>query len=201
MMKMIGGRLAVMLSDGMGSGDAAANESGETLRLLAGFLDAGISRPLALETVNQQMLMRTGDDIFATVDLCMIDLSSGVAEFSKLAACRTLILRDGELLRIEGGRLPLGILERVQSDVKRVRLKDGDVIVMGSDGVMELGDGLMIDRIARLSANLPPQQLAEKLVHEAAIRRSRGRCDDMTCICVKIEDLRQKKNSAARAEV
>ena len=200
MLKDLGGRLAVMLSDGMGSGQAAANESGETLRLLGCFLEAGISRSLALETVNQQMLMRTGDDIFATVDLCLIDLGSGIAEFSKLAACRTLILRDGELLRIEGGRLPLGILERVQSDVKRIRLKDGDVIVMGSDGVMELGDGLMIDRIARLSAHLPPQQLAEKLVREAAIRRSRGRTDDMTCICVKIGDERRKKSSTRRAE-
>ena len=193
--KMEGSRLAVMLSDGMGSGHAAARESGETLRLLRSFLDAGISRSLALETVNQQMLMRTGDDIFATVDLCLIDLNSGIAEISKLAACRTLILRDGEILRIEGGRLPLGILERVQSDTKRVRLKDGDVIVMGSDGVMELGDGLMIDRIARLSAHLPPRQLAEKLVREAALRRSRGRTDDMTCICVKIGEEKVKKNS------
>ena len=198
--EMDGGRLAVMLSDGMGSGQAAANESGETLRLLYSFLEAGISRSLALETVNQQMLMRTGDDIFATVDLCLIDLNGGVAEISKLAACRTLILREGEILRIEGGRLPLGILERVQSEVRRVRLKDGDVIVMGSDGVMELGDGLMIDRIARLNAHLPPQQLAEKLVREAAVRRSRGRTDDMTCICVKIGEERQKKTSAKIAE-
>ena len=188
-----GTRLAAIISDGMGSGEAAAGESGETLRLLWRFLDAGISRPLALETVNQQMLMRTGDDMFATVDLCVVDLNTGVAEFSKLAACRTLVLRGGEALRVEGGRLPLGILEGVQSDVCRIRLKGGDVIVMGSDGVMELGDGLMIDRIARLSAHLPAQQLAEKLVREAAVRRSRGRSDDMTCICLRISADGQKK--------
>ena len=199
MIHMLGGsRMALMLSDGMGSGDAAARESGETLRLLRCFLDAGISRPLALETVNRQMLMRTGDDVFATVDLCILDLNTGVAEFSKLAACRTLILRGNELLRIEGGRLPLGILEGVQSDLRRVKLKDGDMIVMGSDGVMELGDGMVIDRIARLSSHLEPQSLAEKLVREAAVRRSRGRMDDMTCLCVRIR-MKNKKTSAAEA--
>lgn len=197
--RMNGNRLAVMLSDGMGSGEAAAGESSETLRLLWRFLDAGISRRLALETVNQQMLMRSGEDIFATVDLCLIDLNSGIAEFSKLAACRTLLLRDGEVLRIEGDHLPLGILERVQSDVRRVRLKDGDMLVMGSDGVMELGDGLAIDRIARLSAALPPQQLAEKLVREAALRRSRGRADDMTCICLRICDAKRRPNALLSA--
>ena len=179
-------RLALMLSDGMGSGEAAAGESMETLRLLWKFLCAGISRPLALETVNQQMLMRSGEEMYATVDLCIIDLNTGIAEFSKLAACRTLILRGGEVLRIEGGRLPLGILEKVQPAVSRVKLRPGDMIIMGSDGVMELGDGMMIERIARLNSACEPEQLAGELVREAGIRRSRSRTDDLTCICARI---------------
>ncbi|MBQ8507001.1 MAG: SpoIIE family protein phosphatase [Clostridia bacterium] len=186
--KMLGrNKLVLMLSDGMGSGEAAAGESMETLRLLWKFLCAGISRPLALETVNQQMLMRSGEDMYATVDLCVIDLNTGLAEFSKLAACRTLILRGGEVLRIEGGRLPLGILERVQPAVSRVKLRPGDVIVMGSDGVMEVGDGMMIERIARLNSACEPEQLASELVREAGIRRSRSRTDDLTCICARIQ--------------
>ena len=187
-------KMVLMLSDGMGSGEAAAQESAETLRLLWRFLYAGISFPLALETVNQQMLMRSGEDMFATVDLCAVDLNTGVAEFSKLAASRSLILRGNELLHVEGGRLPLGILEQVQPAVTRVRLRSGDVIVMGSDGVMEVGDGLMIDRLARLSAGCAPEVLAERLVREAALRRGRGRIDDLSCICARIVDARSCVN-------
>lgn len=183
-------RLVLMLSDGMGSGEVAAGESAETLRLLWKFLCAGISRPLALETVNQQMLMRSGEDMYATVDLCVIDLNTGVAEFTKLAACRTLILRGGDVLRVEGGRLPLGILEKVQPAVTRVRLRPGDVVVMGSDGVMDVGDGMMIERIARLNSACEPEQLAGELVREAAIRRARSRSDDLTCICARIGEER-----------
>ena len=189
-------RMAIMLSDGMGSGERAAGESAETLRLLWRFLCAGISRPLALETVNQQMLMRSGEDMFATVDLCLIDLNTGTAEFSKLAACRTLVIRGSEVLRIEGGRLPLGILEQVQPAVTRIRLRPDDMVVMGSDGVMEAGDGMMIERIARLGSQWEPQRLAEQLVREAGMRRARNRNDDMTCICIRLKDVcprRQRK--------
>ena len=197
LVRMLGtSKLILMLSDGMGSGEAAAAESRQTLQLLWRFLEAGISRDLALETVNQQMLMRTGEDIFATLDLCVIDLNTGVAEFTKLAACRTLILRDGELLPVEGGQLPLGILERVQPTVRRMRLRAGDTLVMGSDGVMETGEALMIERAVRNRPGCPPEQLAEQLVREAGLRRGEDRRDDLTCICARILDVRGMRRTA-----
>ena len=197
LVRMLGSsKLLLMVSDGMGSGEAAAAESQQTLRLLWHFLEAGISRDLALETVNQQMLMRTGEDIFATLDLCVIDLNTGVAEFTKLAACRTLILRDGELMPVEGGQLPLGILERVQPAVRRVRLRAGDMLVMGSDGVMEAGEALMVERAVRARPGCPPEQLAEQLVREAQLRRGEERCDDLTCICARILDARSARRAA-----
>lgn len=184
-------RLLLALSDGMGSGEAAACESAQALRLLWRFLEAGISRPLALETVNRQLLTGSCEDMFATIDLCIIDLNTGIAEITKLAACRTLILRGKELVRIEGGNLPLGILESVQPNVHRFRLRPGDVLIMGSDGVMEAGDALLIERIVRENAACPPEQLAETLVREAGLRRNAGRSDDLTCICVRMEDARK----------
>lgn len=183
-----GNRLLLALSDGMGSGEAAADESIEALRLTWHFLDAGISRRLALETVNRQLLGRSGSDMFATMDLCIIDLNTGIAEITKLAACRTLVLRNGQILRIEGGNLPLGILEDVQPSLHRVRLKPGDMLVMGSDGVMEAGDPLLMERLIRENGNCAPRQLTELLVREADMRREGSRRDDMTCICMRVED-------------
>lgn len=179
-------RLLLAISDGMGTGDAARQESMQAIRLLFRFLDAGISRPLALETLNRQLLLRSGDEIFATIDLCIIDLCSGVAEITKLAACRTIILRGGETLRIDGGHLPLGILEQVRSDTSRIRLRPGDVLVMGSDGVMETADPLLIERAARENAALSPEQLAGCLVRRADLGRGDAGRDDLTCICARI---------------
>lgn len=191
LVRMLGGdKLLLAISDGMGSGEAASTESMEALRLLWRFLDAGISRSLALETVNRQLLMKSAEEMFATIDLCVIDLNTGVAEFTKLAASPTLILRGRELTHVDGGRLPLGILENVQPSIRRFRLRPGDVLVMGSDGVMEAGDGLCIEHYARENASASPEQLAESLVRQAALQRGDQRRDDLTCICVRIGDAR-----------
>lgn len=187
LVRMLGdSRLMLVISDGMGSGAAACAESTEALRLLWRFLDAGISRPLALETINRQLLARTGEDMFATMDLCLIDLNSGIAEFTKMAACRSIILRGSECTRVEGAQLPLGILENVQPSISRIRLRPDDLLVMGSDGVMETKDALLIERALRTS-HASPQQLAEQLVRESALQPASDRPDDRTCICARIQ--------------
>ena len=137
------------------------------------------------------MLIKSGDDIFATVDLLTIDLISGEAEFSKLSACDSYILRGDELITITGGRLPLGILERVRPEVCRVRLRPGDVLVMGSDGVMEFGTDAELERVACAGADRPAEQLSEALVRAASLKRAAERIDDMTCVCARMLDARR----------
>lgn len=181
-----GDRLLLMLSDGMGSGEAAARESAQTLRLLSQFLAADVSRTLALETVNELMLARTDSDMFATVDLCLIDLATGMAEFSKLAACRSLILRKGEILEVEGGHLPLGILEGVRPSVTRVQLQPGDVIVMASDGIMDAVDPDVLAELLQTHAHQPPEMLSETLLDRARPDHQ----DDATVLCARIAQRR-----------
>ena len=185
-----GDRLMLMLSDGMGSGEAAARESAQTLRLLSRFLAADVARPLALETVNELMLARSETDMFATVDLCVVDLLTGSAEFTKLAACRSLILRGNEVIEVDGGRLPLGILERVQPSNRRVRLQPGDVIVLASDGVMDAVDGDALCECLLRHGHQPPKMLAETLLDLAEREGDPRRRDDRTVLCARIAQRR-----------
>jgi len=96
-------RLLVLICDGMGSGEEARQESAVAVRLLGRFLRAGASCDLAIETVNALLLNRGSEDMFATVDMLIMNLSTGEAEFVKQAACPTLILRAGQVRRVEGG--------------------------------------------------------------------------------------------------
>ena len=91
----------------------------------------------AVQAANALLLSRRDDDMFATVDLCILDLTVPEAEFTKHAASRSLILRGDRLIRVDGGRLPLGVLEGVTGARQQVKLRHGDRIVMGSDGVMD----------------------------------------------------------------
>ena len=179
-------RLLILICDGMGSGEAAARESAAAVKLLSRFLAAGAACPLAIETVNALLLNRSGEDMFATVDMLILNLTTGMAEFVKLAACPSLIARSGEILRVEGGRLPLGILERVQPAISRVQLLPGDVVLMASDGVMDAADP------DRLEAALltPPEtmaDLAQRVLAIAGDGCEDFRRDDMTAICLRMD--------------
>lgn len=179
-------RMLVLICDGMGSGDAAARESAVAVRLLARFLRAGAACALAIETVNALMLNRGGDDMFATVDLLILNLSTGDGELVKLAACPTLIARDGEVMRIEGGRLPLGILEKVCPGVTRTRFAPGDVVLMATDGVMDAAGSEALEQML-LEGERDMPRLARRALAAANRGCEGGRRDDMTAVCLRVE--------------
>ena len=184
------GRFLAALSDGMGSGDAAAKESDRCATLLRKFVAAGVERDAALSAVNQLLLMRGGDEMFATADLCVINLYSGAASFSKLGACPSYILRGNQVSEISGGRLPLGILDRVEPSDVRTEVFPDDLILLFSDGVAdELKDG----QCEALKTFLPslssasPAQAVSRILDWATARDGASRADDMTVIALRIE--------------
>ena len=180
-------RLLVLICDGMGSGEAARRESAVAVRLLGRFLRVGATCDLAIETVNALLLNQSSEDMFATVDMLIFNLNTGEAELVKLAACPTLLLRNGALERVEGGRLPLGILDKVQPGARRTRLLPGDVLLMASDGVMDAAGEAALERLMRLEGKDMPRLARCALA--AAERACRGgRRDDMTAVCMRVEE-------------
>lgn len=181
------GRLLAAVSDGMGHGEKASEESQRCISMLRKFICADIEHKTALSSVNRLLLLQGGEEMFATVDLCEINLYSGIAHFSKLAANRTFILQEKEVLGITGGRLPLGILESVEPAQCSVEVYPGDVVIMTSDGIAdELKDGQM-DELQKLVAPLrsfPPDEIAARILAWAQSRG--GEKDDMTAIVFRI---------------
>jgi len=180
-------RLLVLICDGMGSGDAAGRESARAARLLGRFLAAGADWGLAVETVNAMLVNVSAEDMFSTVDLMILNLSTGMAECVKLAACPTLVARGGVVERIEGGRLPLGILERVQPAASRARLMPGDVLLMASDGVMDAADPEALEALLTGPAD-DMNALSEQVI--ALAQQGGAHRDDMTAVCVRVEERR-----------
>ena len=180
-----GGKILVALSDGMGSGEAAAGESRRVLRLICALLRSGVPRETALSAVNGVMLARGGEEMFATVDMLTIDLCTGMGNFAKLSACRSYILRAGKIIPVEGGRLPLGILEQVQPACRSVKLKSGDTVVMLTDGVADAMPEDVLTGLIKSSAKFSPAAMSEAIINAAAARAPRRR-DDMTALCLKL---------------
>lgn len=183
---LAGGRHVMALSDGMGSGVSARQESHAALRLMVESLRAGYTRAQALDVVNALMLMCTGREMYATMDLCVCDLHSGETAFEKLGACASYVVRDGEVRAIGADTLPVGVLPEVESRSLRMTLVPGDVVVMLTDGVCDAypgGEAALREAIGKL-AWLHPQAVGEKLIAQAMDGGVAG--DDMTVLCAKI---------------
>lgn len=182
--RLDGVRLLALISDGMGSGADAARESRKVARLVGRLMRAGAPLEAALESANALLLNPAGEDMFATADALVVDLMTGEARFGKMAACPTVILRGGELMRVAGGRLPLGILEDARPELTRLRLRPGDTLLMASDGAFDALGAEGIEALLLESVGLAPGQIAERAL--AAAQRSGGPQDDRTVLCLRL---------------
>ena len=181
-----GGRHVLALSDGMGSGANAMQESRAALELMAESLRAGYTIAQAIAVVNALMLMCTGREMYATMDLCMVDLHSQEAAFEKLGACASYVVRDGEVRAIEADTLPVGVLPDVESSSRRMTMQAGDVVIMLTDGVAGAypgGEEALREAIARLHW-LHPQAVGERLI--AQCLQAGEAKDDMAVLCMRV---------------
>lgn len=181
-----GGRHVLALSDGMGSGVNAMQESQAALRLMVESLRAGYTRAQALDVVNALMLMCTGREMYATMDLCVCDLHTGETAFEKLGACASYVVRDGEVRAIGADTLPVGVLPDVESKSLRMTLQPGDVVILLTDGVAGAypgGEEALRAAIAKLYW-LHPQAVGERLISQCLLAGEAG--DDMAVLCAHV---------------
>lgn len=182
-----GGRFLFALSDGMGHGIKARNESRRTLEMLSVCLQAGYTSEQTMKVVNGAMLSATGGEAFATLDMAVVDLWTGETEMNKLGACSSFIIQGQKINRLSGEALPLGILEHILPAEKNILLEENDRVLMMSDGVADMfeTDDDVIHMIQKYS-NEPPQTMAESILQEALERQYLSPADDMTVLCVQM---------------
>ena len=123
------------LSDGMGSGAEAGRVSQLTLEVLQHLLESGFGPENACSLVNTTLLLGCGGQSFSTLDLASVNLFNGKADFYKMGAAPTLILRDGKAYEVFCKSLPAGVMEEPHAEHRSCRLREGDIVLMLSDGV------------------------------------------------------------------
>ncbi|SHF07124.1 stage II sporulation protein E [Caloramator proteoclasticus] len=183
------GRYMIALSDGMGSGRAANMESNTTIALLEKLMEAGFERNTAIKAINSVLVLRSCDESFATVDMGLIDLYSGIGEFIKIGAAPTFIKSGREVEVIKSSALPVGILDDIDIESHIVEFRSGDMIVMVSDGVVDCNDELKEKWIIKALKEFDsgnPKDVADYLLNKAKEFYGNNIKDDMTVIVSKI---------------
>ena len=183
-----GDQVIMSLSDGMGSGEEACRESGQVVELTQQLLETGFSPRSALKLVNTVLLL-SGAQHPATLDLSCVDLHTAVLEVMKLGAVPTFIIGQEGAEQLEAGQVPMGVLRDAEPVLISRKLWEGDRIVMVTDGVLDAlpGDDKAESMCQFLEGmeEMPPQELAEKIL-DFAVSCIPAPRDDMTVLTAGI---------------
>lgn len=177
------GNPTYFLSDGMGVGTDAAIDSTMTTSLLSRLIASGASFPAALKLVSSSLLSLK-EERLCTVDFLHPDLFNCTLSFYKAGAAPSYLLREGKCFKIGKSALPAGILGGAEAAKSVFSLKDGDMVLMVTDGITETGEDWLLTSLAPLY-ELRPLEICKKVVELAQARSVTGRCDDMTALAVK----------------
>ncbi len=183
------GQVVMSLSDGMGTGERAGRESQRVIELTEQLLEAGYMPRSALKLVNTVLLLAGEEQHPATIDLCCIDLYTGVLEIMKMGAAATFLIRDDGVEVLQACDVPAGMFHQVEPVLLSQKLWEDDRIVMVSDGVLDSLPGEDKERIMMeylegiIKRN--PQNMADEILEFAEQFAEEVR-DDMTVMVAGI---------------
>lgn len=187
-------RLGLAIADVSGKGIPAA-------LIMAGFrmsLLAEIRNEFAIRAVMRKASLllheSTERDRFVTAFYGVLDWKNAVLIFSNGGHNPPLLVRrDGTCENLVEGGVALGVLPDARYEDRPVALREGDVLVMYTDGVSEAESptGEMygehrIEDLARRHAHLPAADILARLVDAVgAWTAEKGPSDDLTLIVVR----------------
>ena len=189
------GKYLLAISDGMGSGPDARKSSKIAIKTLERLLQSGFNNDTALKLVNTTISANTDEDMYATLDVSILDLYKGNMKFIKNGACPTFVKRGGNVETLKSVSLPTGILNNIDLVEYNYDLQDGDIVVMCSDGILEsnkeyISKDLWMQEILEEIETDDAQRMADLILKEAIDNDFGKEKDDMTVMVYKIH----KKN-------
>ena len=184
------GKYLVALSDGMGSGPEARKSSQIAIKMLERLLMSGFDKDTSIDLINTT-IMNANEEIFATLDIAIVDLYNGKVEFIKNGACPTYVKNKKKVQIIKSLSLPAGILKDINLTTYDKDIQDKDILVMCSDGILdsnveynnkELWVKYMLEDIETTNC----QKIADLILNEAVDNSYGIAKDDMSIIVCKL---------------
>jgi serine phosphatase RsbU (regulator of sigma subunit) len=170
----------VLISDGMGSGIRAAIESRMTVSLLKKFIQSGVGFSEAAGFVNFLLQAKSDEEMLSTVDLLVFSRFTGECILYKMGAATTFANLSGTAREFSGKSLPAGILRDPGVDKIKFRVKNGDTVLMITDGITEENFPRCREILRTKAIN--PKTAARRIAEES---ETDGRQDDKTAIFIK----------------
>jgi len=178
-------KFLLALCDGMGSGESANKTSALTIGLIENFYKAGFNNDIIIGSVNK-LLAINNQESYATLDLCLVDLNKESIDFIKIGSPYSCVKHDSSIEKIEGGALPIGVLDNIEPKTHQTTIDTKSMIVMATDGITDAFNEIdeFSDFVGGL-ASTNPQIVAQTVLDEAIRRNDNLIKDDMTVLVAR----------------
>ena len=188
--KLKDGKYLLVISDGMGSGPEARKSSQIVVNMLKRLLDSGFNKETSIDLINSNLL-NVGEDVYATLDMAIVDLYKGNIEFVKAGCSPTYIKNKKKVQLIKSASLPTGIVKNISKQVLERKIEDGDLVFSCSDGVIDStveykNKSLWIKYLLEDMENTNPQKIADIILNEAVDNNFGKVKDDMSILVYKL---------------
>jgi stage II sporulation protein E len=183
--RLSSGKFMLALCDGMGSGSKANEKSETSINLIENFYKAGYDDETILSSVNK-LLNLTSENVFSALDVSVIDLKNGEADFIKQGATVGFVKTGDKVSKIESSGLPIGILDDVSPKVTKTILSPDDQLIMLSDGVVDAFGEDNLQEFLKYVRTKSPQELADTILNKAKEVQKNYPNDDMTVLVGKL---------------
>ena len=188
-MRLDDGKYILAISDGMGSGELARENSRIVVKKLKSLLESGFEKEETISLINDSLSLKAKEDEYATLDMCVLDLFEGNLSIIKNGACNTYIKNKKNISVIRSNDMPIGVGMEVELKEKNIPVADGDIILMCSDGLLESKDEVKKDWIEEFLKNSNTsnvQKISDMILAEAIDNNFGIAEDDITVIVAKI---------------
>ena len=188
-MRLDDGKYILAISDGMGSGELARENSRIVVKKLKSLLENGFEKEETISLINNGLSLKAKEDEYATLDMCILDLFDGNLSIIKNGACNTYIKNKKSISIVKSNEMPIGVGMEVELKEKNIPVSDGDIILMCSDGLLESKDEVKKDWIEEFLKNSSTnnvQKISDMILAEAIDNNYGIAEDDITVIVAKI---------------
>ena len=193
--KLADGKYLLAISDGMGSGSEASKNSKIAISMLERLLSSGFDKETSINLINAAIMNANKEEMYATLDIQILDLYAGKMEILKNGACPTYVKRNKNVTIIKSNSLPTGIMSEINVDTYDKDLENGDIVVICSDGIIEsnkeyANKELWIKYLLEEIQTDSPEKIADIILHEAIDNDFGKAKDDMSVIAFKVNKKR-----------
>ena len=171
-------------------GPEARKSSQIVTSMLKRLLNSGFEKSTSIDLINANLL-NVSEDVFATLDIAIIDLYKGNMEFIKNGACPTYIKNKKRIQIIKSLTLPTGVIKETSADIFDKDIENNDIVLMCCDGILDSNieyknKELWVKYLLEDIEITNPQKIADIILNESIDNNFGKAKDDMSVIVFKL---------------